>query len=77
MTKAPKSASLAVQKKVDKKISNHLIPKTAISRLFDARGPENYLIHLGAHNNLQSLKSYKLASITQRFVLQIWWLSTT
>ncbi|CAH3184439.1 unnamed protein product, partial [Porites evermanni] len=58
---AAKNAGLAAQ---NKKISNHSVRKTSISRLLDAGVPENFVMQLSGHKNLQSLSSYKSVSIT-------------
>ena len=58
---AAKNAGLAAQ---NKKISNHSVRKTSISRLLDADVPEKFVMQLSGHKNLQSLSSYKSVSIT-------------
>ena len=63
MSTAAKNAGLAAQYK---KISNHSVRKTSISRLLDAGVPENFVMQLSGHKNLQSLSSYKSASITHQ-----------
>ena len=60
MPTAAKNAGLAAQHK----ISNHSVRKTSPSRLLDAGVPENFVVQLSGHKNLQSLSSYKSASIT-------------
>ena len=61
MSTAANNAGLAAQ---HKKISNHSVRKTSTSRLLDAGVPENFVMQLSGHKNLQSLSSYKSASIT-------------
>ena len=61
MSTAAKNAGLAAQ---HKKISNHSVRKTSTSPLLDAGVPENFVMQLSGHKNLQSLSSYKSASIT-------------
>ena len=63
MSTAAKNVGLAVQ---NKKISNHSVRKTSISRLLDAGVPGNFVMQLSGHKNLQSLSSYKSASIAHR-----------
>lgn len=63
MSTAAKNAGLAAQ---NKKISNHSIRKASISRLHDAGVPENFVMQLSCHKNLQSLSSYKSVSITHQ-----------
>ena len=63
MSTAAKNALLAAQ---NKKISNHSIHKASISRLHDAGVPENFVMQLSCHKNLQSLSSYKSVSITHQ-----------
>ena len=63
MSTAAKNAGLAAQ---HKKISNHSVRKTSTSRLLDAGVPENFVMQLSGHKNLQSLSSYKSASITHQ-----------
>ena len=63
MSTAAKNAGLSAQ---NKKISNHSVRKTSISRLLDAGVPENFVMQLSGHKNLQSLSSYKSASITHQ-----------
>lgn len=50
---------------VELKIANHSVRKTSISRLLDG-APENFVAQLSGHKNLQSLSSYKSASITHQ-----------
>ena len=54
MSTAAKNAGLAAQ---HKKISNHSVRKTSTSRLLDAGVPENFVMQLSGHKNLQSLSS--------------------
>ena len=63
MSTAAKNVGLAAQ---NKKISNHSVRKTSISRLLDAGVPGNFVMQLSGHKNLQSLSSYKSASIAHR-----------
>ena len=46
-----------------KKVTNHSVRKTSISRLLDANCPEVYVSQLSGHKSLQSLNSYKTASM--------------
>ena len=63
MSTAAKNVGLAAQ---NKKISNHSVRKTSISRLLDVGVPGNFVMQLSGHKNLQSLSSYKSASIAHR-----------
>ena len=45
-----------------KKVTNHSVRKTCISRLLDADVPENFVAQLSGHKNTKSLQSYKSAS---------------
>ena len=45
-----------------KKVTNHSVRKTCISRLLDAEVPENFVAQLSCHKNTKSLQSYKSAS---------------
>ena len=47
----------------NKKISNHSVRKTSISRLLDANFPETYVAQLSGHKSLESLKVYKTPSL--------------
>ena len=68
----PKAARKAGLQACGKKIANHSVRKTSISRLLDGGTPENFVEQLSRHKNLQSLSSYKSASIThQRKMLDI------
>ena len=64
MSTAAKVARLVNQG--SKKISNHSVRKTSISRLLDANIPENYVMQLSGHKNIQSLSSYKSASLSHQ-----------
>ena len=67
MSTAEKNTGLAAQKR---KISNHSVRKTSTSRLLYDGVPENFVMQLSGHKNLQSLSSYKSASIThQRYTV--------
>ncbi|KAL9988017.1 hypothetical protein ACROYT_G002414 [Oculina patagonica] len=46
-----------------KKLTNHSVRKTSIGRLLDGNFPENYVMQLSGHKNIQSLSSYKSASL--------------
>ena len=59
----PKAAKNAGLQACGTKIANHSLPKTNISRSLDAGIPENYVSQLSGHKNLQSLSSYKSASL--------------
>ena len=39
------------------RLSNHSVRKTSIGRLLDANFPENYVMQLSGHKNLQSLSA--------------------
>ena len=45
-----------------KRVSNHSVRKTCISRLLDADIPENFVAQLTGHKSTESLQSYKSAS---------------
>ena len=60
MTKAAEIAGLGNR---SAKIANHSVRKTSISRLLDAGVPENFVMQLSGHKNIQSLSSYKSASL--------------
>ena len=62
----PKAAQKAGLQACGKKIANHSVRKTSISRLLDGGTPENFVAQLSGHKNLQSLSSYKSASITHQ-----------
>ena len=56
LSTAAKNAGLHRERK---KVTNHYVRKTCISRLFDADVPENFVAQL---SNTESLQSYKSAS---------------
>jgi hypothetical protein len=58
--KAAKAACLS------RKITNHSVRKTCISRLMDADVPTNFVAQLSGHKNLKSLDAYKMASVTHQ-----------
>lgn len=60
LTEASKIAGLETK---TAKVSNHSVRKTGISRLLDAGVPENFVMQLSGHKNIQSLSSYKSASL--------------
>lgn len=62
----PKTAKNAGLQACGKKIANHSVRKTSISRLLDAGIPENFVQQLSGHKNLQSLSSYKSASLAHQ-----------
>ena len=45
-----------------KRVTNHSVRKTCISRLLDADIPENFVAQLSGHKSTESLKSYKSGS---------------
>ena len=45
-----------------KRVTNHSVRKTCISRLLDADIPENFVAQLSGHKSTESLQSYKSAS---------------
>ena len=45
-----------------KKVTNHSVRKTCISRLLDADVPENFVAQLSGHKSTESLQSYKSTS---------------
>ena len=45
-----------------KKVTNHSVRKTCISRPLDADVPENFVAQLSDHKNTESLQTYKSAS---------------
>ena len=45
-----------------KKVTNHSVRKTCISRLLDANVPENLVAQLSGHKGTESLQSYKSTS---------------
>ena len=62
----PKAAKNAGLQACGRKIANHSVRKTSISRLLEAGVPENYVTQLSGHKNLQSLSFYKPASLTHQ-----------
>lgn len=48
---------------IERRLTNHSVRKTGISRFLDEDVPENYVAQLSGHNNLKSLDAYKSASI--------------
>ena len=60
LSQAAERAGLPPQ---NKKVANHSVRKTGIGRLLDAGTPENFVCQLTGHKNLQSLSSYKSASL--------------
>lgn len=63
LSQAARSAGLPQK---SKKLANHSVRKTSISRLLDAGTPENFVCQLSGHKNLQSLSTYKSASINHQ-----------
>ena len=63
LLKAAKKAGLQA---CGRKLSNHSVRKTSISRLLDAGIPENFVTQVSGHKNLQSLSSYKSASLAHQ-----------
>ena len=59
LSTAAKNAGLY---KEGKKVTNHSVRKTCISRLLDADVPENFVAQLSGHKSTESLQSYKSAS---------------
>ena len=49
-----------------KRVTNHSVRKTCISRLLDADIPENFVAQLSGHKSTESLQSYKSASSTHQ-----------
>ena len=62
----PKAAKKAGLQACGRKLSNHSVRKTSISRLLDADIPENFVTQLSGRKNLQSLSSYKSASLAHQ-----------
>ena len=60
MSKAATNAGL---QRSGSKVCNHSVRKTSISRLLDANTPEIFVAQLSGHKSLQSLLSYKIASV--------------
>ena len=48
-------------------MANHSVRKTSIGKFLDANIPEVYVAQHSGHNNTDSLKNYKAASVTHRF----------
>ena len=63
LAKAAKKADLQA---CGRKLSNHSVRKSSISRLLDAGIPENVVTQLSGHKNLQSLTSYNSASFAHQ-----------
>ena len=63
MASAASTAGITVS---GKKISNHSVRKTCISRLLNANVPETYVAQLSGHKNINSLQSYKSPSTTHQ-----------
>ena len=59
LSTAAKNAGLH---KEGKRVTNHSVRKTFISRLLDADVSENFVAQLGGHKRSESLQSYKSAS---------------
>ena len=59
MSTAAKNAGL---QREGKKVTNHSVRKTCISRLLDAEVSENFVAQLSGHKSTESLQSYKSAS---------------
>ena len=62
----PEAAKKAGLQAWGRKLSNHSVRKTIISRLLDAGIPENFVTQLSGHKILQSLGSYKSASLAHQ-----------
>ena len=60
LSKAAQRAGLPTQ---NKKVANHSVRKTGIGRLLNAGTQENFVCQLTGHKSLQSLTSYKSASL--------------
>ena len=54
-----------------KKVTNHSVRKTCISRLLDADVLENFVAQLSGHKNTKSLQSFKSASAKSGFIQKI------
>ena len=50
----------------ERKLTNHTVRKTSIGRLLDGNFPENYVMQLSGHKNIQSLSAYKSASLSHQ-----------
>ena len=48
-------------------MANHSVRKASIGKFLDANIPEMYVAQHIGHNNTDSLKNYKAASVTHRF----------
>ena len=48
-------------------MANHSVRKASIWKFLDANIPEMYVAQHIGHNNADSLKNYKAASVTHRF----------
>lgn len=59
MSSVAKEANLPAN---GKKVSNHSVRKTSISRLLDANCPDIFVSQLSGHKSVESLKNYKTAS---------------
>ena len=57
------AVSAAGLKSSKRKVCNHSVRKTSIARLLHANFPENYVMQLSGHKNIQSLSAYKSASL--------------
>jgi len=62
----PKAAQKAGLRACGKKIANHSVRETSIPCLLGGGTPENSVVELSGHKNLQSFSSYKSASITHQ-----------
>ena len=62
MSTAAKEANIAAHRKV----ANHSVRKTSISRLLDANCPEIFVAQHSGHKRLESLSHYKQASVAQQ-----------
>ena len=67
----PKAAKKAGLQPCGRKLSNRSVRKTSISRLLDAGIPENFVTQLSGHKNLQSLSSYKSASLAHQRLMSV------
>ena len=66
LPKAAQKAGVHGLQACGKKIANHSVRKTSISRLLEGGTPENFVAQLSRHKHLQSLSSYKSASIAHQ-----------
>ena len=62
----PKAAKKAGLQASERKLSKHSVIKTGISRLLGACIPDNFVTLCSGHKNLQSLSSYKSASLAHQ-----------